>query len=104
MPFKFIIEANTLKELEKLLDEIQPPALPKPMETLHRLESLEDIKNSMRKFILAQTDFKGSTRANVYKKFLDGDIDTREQALEEMKMLEPDKMPKSSKKHKYLNS
>lgn len=96
------------KFLKPTYPKVQTRLIPKALRiTPYELDEEKELTvksdiDTMRKFILAQTDYKGATRAEVYKKFLNGQIETQEQALEEMKMLEPEKMEKgvkAGKKH-----
>lgn len=71
--------------------------MPRPERKLpHMLDdeeelSLKDKIRKMRDFILKQTQFEGTTRATAYKKFLDGELETEDDVMKEMEMLEIDK-------------
>jgi len=77
--------------------KVEARFLPKAVRKLpHMLDDEEELVEmdrirKMREFILKQTQFEGTTRANVYKKFLDGELETEDDVMKEMEMLEINK-------------
>jgi len=84
--------------------KVEARFLPKAVRKLpHMLDDEEELVEmdrirKMREFILKQTQFEGTTRANVYKKFLDGELETEDDVMREMEMLEINKQ-KATGKH-----
>lgn len=89
--------------------KVETRFLPKAVRKLpHMLDDEEELVEKdrirkMREFILKQVQYEGTTRATVYKKFLDGELETEDDILKEMEAIELPKQKavvgKSGKKH-----
>jgi len=79
--------------------KVEARFLPKAVRKLpHMLDDEEELTEmdrirKMREFILKQAQYEGTTRATAYKKFLDGELETEDDVMKEMEMLEINKQP-----------
>lgn len=85
------------KDIKTLINLQGQRKIPQTMQDDDEM-TVKDNIGKMRTFILGQNEFSGTTRKAVYQKYLNGEITTEEEALEEMRMAELDKVKPHGKK------